>query len=83
MKTQEFTLSNLTCPSCEEHIEELENILAGVRSVKANYKKSIMDVTYDESKLSDGEIIEAVQDMGYGAQPVEIKPKKRFWHKKK
>ena len=42
-----------------------------------------MDVTYDETKLSDGEIIEAVQDMGYGAKPAEAKTKKRFWHKKK
>lgn len=81
MKTQTFTLSNLTCPSCEDHIEGLENTLVGVRSIKANYKQSTMDVVYDEAKLTADDIVKAVEDMGYGAKPLEEKPKKVFWRR--
>lgn len=81
MKTQTFTLSNLTCPSCEEHIEELDKKLPGIDSLNANYKKSMMDVVYDEAKTSSDDIVKAVEAMGYGAKPTEIKSKKGFWRR--
>ena len=81
MKTQTFSLSNLTCPSCEDHIEELEKKLVGVDSVNANYKKSTMNVVYDEAKTSSDDIVKAVEAMGYGAKPSETKSKKGFWQR--
>lgn len=81
MKTQTFVLSNLTCSSCEDHIEELEKKLPGIDSLNANYKKSMMDVVYDEAKLSSDDIVKAVENMGYGAKPSENKSKKGFWHR--
>ena len=60
-----WTIPNMHCPACVMHLEELEDELEGILSVKANYKKQRMDVEYDESRISEGAIRTAVAELGY------------------
>jgi copper chaperone CopZ len=48
-------------------LESLEDTLDGVREINASYHKLQMTVEYDESKLTDEQIIEAVKKKGYQA----------------
>ncbi len=62
MKMQ-LKVIGMHCKSCELLImNSLEEL--GVKS-KADYKKGIIDVEFDESKLSKERIIEAIEKEGY------------------
>ncbi|MBL8098046.1 MAG: cation transporter [Anaerolineales bacterium] len=48
-------------------LESLEDVLDGVKEINASYHKLEMVVEYDESKLTEAEIITAVKKKGYTA----------------
>jgi copper chaperone CopZ len=50
-------------------IEEIEDELAGLRRVSASYQKMQLFIEYDESKVSEAQLIEAVKGKGYTAIP--------------
>jgi copper chaperone CopZ len=51
-------------------LESLEDTLEGVREINASYHKLQMTVEYDETRLTDEEIIAAVKKKGYQALPL-------------
>jgi len=51
-------------------IEEIEDDLPGVRQVSASYRKMQMTVEYDDSRVSEDQILEAVKQKGYTALPL-------------
>ena len=63
-----FRVTDMHCTNCAMKIEGIEDDLPGVRSVSASYHKLQMIVEYDESKVTDIQIVEAVQKKGYSAQ---------------
>jgi copper chaperone CopZ len=65
MMRKTFTIPNMHCPACVMHLEALEDELQGIRFIQANYKKQRMDVEFDESVISEGEIRTAVSELGY------------------
>ena len=60
-----YTIPNMSCPMCVMHLEALEDELQGVLSVRANYKKQRMEVEFDEARISEQEICQAVVELGY------------------
>jgi copper chaperone CopZ len=48
-------------------LESLEDTLDGVKEINASYHKLEMVIIYDETKLSDDQIIAAVKKKGYQA----------------
>jgi copper chaperone CopZ len=50
-------------------LESLEDVLAGVKEINASYHKLEMIVEYDESRLTEEEIITAAKKKGYTAIP--------------
>jgi copper chaperone CopZ len=50
-------------------LESLEDTLDGVREVSASYHRLEMVIVYDETKLTDEQIIAAVKKKGYQAVP--------------
>lgn len=62
-----FKVPDMTCSNCVMKLESLEDTLAGVREINASYHKLQMTVEYDESKLTDEQIIAAVRKKGYQA----------------
>jgi copper chaperone CopZ len=50
-------------------LESLEDSLEGIIEINASYHKLQMTVEYDESRLTDEQIIAAVKKKGYQAVP--------------
>jgi len=64
-----FKIPDMTCSNCAMKLEALEDTLDGVKEINASYHKLQMTVEYDESKLTDEQIIAAVKKKGYQALP--------------
>lgn len=62
-----YIVSDMHCANCAMRIESIEDELPGVVSVEASYKKGQMTVAFDEARVSDAQIIAAVQAKGYTA----------------
>jgi copper chaperone CopZ len=62
-----FKVPDMSCTNCAMKLESLEDTLDGVREINASYHKLQMTVEYDESKLTDEQIIAAVKKKGYQA----------------
>jgi copper chaperone CopZ len=65
MVKQVFRVADMHCSNCVMRIEGLEDDLPGVQRVRASYKKQQVEVEYDETKVSDAQIVAAIQQMGY------------------
>ena len=67
MKNQKFNVTGMTCSACSAHVDKSVRKLEGVKSVNVNLLQNFMSVEYEENKLSDEQIIHAVEQAGYGA----------------
>ena len=70
MKTQKFDVTGMTCSACSARIEKNINKTEGILESNVNLLTNSMTVKYDESVLSDDDIIKVVEDTGYGASSV-------------
>lgn len=57
----------MSCSACSSHVEKAVNKLENVEKASVNLLTETMDVTYDETKITSTEIIDAVVKAGYGA----------------
>lgn len=62
-----FRVPDMSCTNCAMKLESLEDTLDGVKEINASYHKLEMVIVYDETKLSDEQIIAAVKKKGYQA----------------
>ena len=62
-----FKVEDMHCSNCAMKIEDLEDTLDGVKEINASYHKLNMVIEFDESKLTDEQIIAAVKKKGYTA----------------
>ncbi len=74
MQKIKFDVLGMTCSSCQAHVEKAVKKLDGVNVVNVNLLSNNMIVEFDENKISENEIIEAVIGAGYDAK-VTIKGK--------
>jgi len=51
-------------------VEGIEDDLPGIKQVSASYQKGQMVVEFDEARVSDAQIIAAVEKRGYQAFPI-------------
>ncbi len=65
MQKKVFQIPDMHCSSCVMRLEAIEDELEGVRSARASYQKARMEVEFDETKVSEAAIIEAVKKKGY------------------
>ncbi len=61
----EFTISGMTCASCEGHVNHEVNKLTGIISSKASYENGNAVVEFDNSKTNSSEIEKAINTTGY------------------
>lgn len=62
-----FKIPDMTCSNCAMKLESLEDSLDGVKEINASYHRLEMVIEFDESKLTDEQIISAVKKKGYTA----------------
>ena len=67
MRKKTFNVSDMTCSNCAMKLESLEDTLEGVKEINSSYHKLEMVIEYDESKLTDEQIVAAVKKKGYTA----------------
>ncbi|MDG3581415.1 MULTISPECIES: mercuric transport protein MerTP [Flavobacteriaceae] len=65
IKTTEFTISGMTCVSCEEHVKHEVNKLNGIVDTKASYENGNAIIEFDKSKSNETEIEKAINSTGY------------------
>jgi len=73
MKAQKFNVTGMTCSACSARIEKNINNTNGIIEANVNLLSNSMSVKYDESILTEGDIIKVVEDTGYGASSAERK----------
>ena len=67
MLKKTFKIPDMTCSNCAMKLESLEDTLEGVKEINASYHRLEMVIEYDESKLTDEQIMAAVKKNGYTA----------------
>ncbi len=77
MEKKKYSVTGMTCAACSSGIERTVSKLDGVSSCSVSLMGESMDVTFDENKLSDGDIRAAVTSLGYGAYDYGKAPAKK------
>jgi mercuric ion transport protein len=65
IKTTEFTISGMTCASCEKHVNHEVNKLNGIVNSKASYENGNAIIEFDKTKTNETEIEKAINSTGY------------------
>ncbi|MBQ6779522.1 MAG: cation-translocating P-type ATPase, partial [Acidaminococcaceae bacterium] len=71
MKKEKFIVTGMTCSACSSRVEKAVSKLEGIGKASVNLLTNSMQVEYDETKLNEEKIVQAVVDAGYGAERVE------------
>ena len=67
MIKKRFQIQGMHCASCAMLIDGVLEDLPGVKSASASYARQLVDIEYDETKVSVETILSAVSDAGYAA----------------
>jgi P-type Cu+ transporter len=70
MKSQKFNVTGMTCSACSTRIEKNINKTEGIKEANVNLLSNSMMIEYDDSIISENDIIKVVQDTGYDAHIV-------------
>jgi len=62
-----FSVPDMHCSNCSMKLESLEDVLDGIKAIDASYHKQQMVVEFDETKVSEDQIIAAARKKGYTA----------------
>jgi copper chaperone CopZ len=65
MTKKTFKISDMHCSSCPMRLEGIEDMLPGIKQVRASYQKQNMEVEFDEGKVSEEQILGAIKKLGY------------------
>lgn len=71
---RKFQIEGMTCAACQAHVQKGIEKLDGINSCNVNLLKNYASVDYDENKLNDNDIINAVKNAGYKAYLEDNKP---------
>lgn len=73
MKTVKIKINGMQCTSCEHVIEKQVLKIDGVKACKADYVKSELAITFDESKTGIEEIKEKIREKQYECESSSCK----------
>lgn len=62
-----FSIPDMHCSNCVMRLEGIEDDLEGIREIRGSYHKQTLEVTFDETVVSEDEIKQAITDLGYTA----------------
>jgi mercuric ion transport protein len=65
VQTVQFSISGMTCASCEEHVNHEVNKLLGIIKSTASYQNGNLIVEFDNSKTNITEIEKTINGTGY------------------
>jgi copper chaperone CopZ len=62
-----FRVPDMHCTNCSMRLESIEDELAGIKEINASCHKQQMTVVFDETVVSEDQIIAAAKKKGYQA----------------
>lgn len=65
MTKQRLQICGMHCVGCAMTIDGALEDLAGVQSANTSYVRQWVDIQYDERKLTEQQIIDAIRSAGY------------------
>jgi len=68
MKSIKIKTTGMHCNGCEGLVKETVSELVGVKSVKPSFKKELVEVKFDESKVKVEDIKKKINEAGYKAE---------------
>lgn len=71
MKTEKYNVTGMTCAACQANVTRCVSKLEGVADVNVSLLANQMTVSYDETKVGEDDIVQAVEKIGYGASSLE------------
>lgn len=67
MKEVKVNIEGMHCTGCSTRLEKVLNNVDGVEDAKVSLEEKKADIKYDETQVSEKELIEAVEDAGFKA----------------
>lgn len=65
MKEVKLNIEGMHCTGCSTRLEKVLNNVDGVEGAKVSLEEKKADIKYDETQVSEKELIEAVEDAGF------------------
>ena len=62
MKKVKLNIEGMHCTGCSTRLEKVLNNVDGVEDAKVSLEEKKADIKYDETQVSEKELIEAVED---------------------
>ena len=69
MKKEKYNVTGMTCAACQANVTRCVSRLPGVSEVNVSLLANSMTVSYDETAVTENDIVQAVTKIGYGASP--------------
>ena len=66
-----FAVEGMDCTACATAIEKKLKTLEGVQNATVSYQQKQATVEFDSHKLSVAQLVQAIQDVGYRASPIQ------------
>jgi Cu+-exporting ATPase len=70
----DLPVSGMTCAACSRSIELALAAAPGVERASVNLATNTATVEYDGGRIGVGELVSAIEDLGYGVPPGEVRP---------
>ena len=70
MTKKQFQIRGMHCVACAMNIDGALEDLSGVKSATTSYARQIVVVEFDERKVSDAQLVDAIKEAGYAAIPL-------------
>ena len=71
--TSTFQVGEMTCGGCEVGVRRVVAKLGGVEEVEASHEEGTATVTYRAQQVAPGDIVAAIEELGYTAELIEDK----------
>ncbi|MCC3357830.1 copper chaperone CopZ [Bacillus sp. JJ1521] len=68
MQTVTLNVQGMSCGHCVKAVEGSVGVLEGVSEVKVKLDEALVEVAFDESKVSLDKIKETIDDQGYDVE---------------
>ena len=65
MKEVKLNIEGMHCTGCSTRLEKVLNNVDGVEGAKVSLEEKKADIKYDETQVSEKELIETVEDAGF------------------
>ena len=64
MVTEKYNISGMTCAACSSAVERVTRKLEGVSESNVNLTTGILTITYDETKITQNDVVTKVERAG-------------------